>query len=314
VRAFLAAALLAVAVAPAADSGPNAGISRLSGLVWAPGSSIAVSAAKGIFAVDSGGSARLLTTRANGLVSLDWAPDGRTLLISGPKLYVARSDGTGFRTLGSGSFGRWSPDGRRIAFYRPDGLFVMNANGTGAHELARDRYATAPPTWSPSGSRIAFVACSAAFLTRPCEHQYGFDLYSVRAAGGGKRRLTRKSGYPQCPSWSRAGKLAFATSDNQVALLQPDGRVRTFRLGGCPSWAPGGRRLATLGRYGPVLLNADGSGRHALHVLARPTLFLGETAWSPDGTRIAFLTEPGSTKAKLYVVGADGRGLRLLVP
>jgi dipeptidyl aminopeptidase/acylaminoacyl peptidase len=276
VRVLFAVLALSAALAPVAVSAVGARISRPTVIAWAPGSSIAVSTTTGVFSAASGRPARLLTTRGSGFTSLDWAPNGQTLLFgSASNLDVIQGDGAKLRSLGAGVAGRWSPDGRRIAFYRPDGLFVMNANGTGAHQLARDRYATSAPTWSPDGKRIAFVACSAAFLSRPCEHQYGFDLYSVLAAGGGKRRLTPKSGYPQCPAWSKAGYLAYTTADNQLALLQADGHVRTFTLGGCPAWAPGGHRLAVFGRDGPILLNADGSGRRALHVLPKPTFSSG---------------------------------------
>ena len=37
----------------------------------------------------------------------------------------------------------------------------------------------------------------------------------------------------------------------------------------------------------------------------------GSPAWSPDGTRLTFLRARGSRRA-LYVIGADGRGKRLL--
>src|SRR5688572_15235378 len=53
----------------------------------------------------------------------------------------------------------WSPDGRRIAFQRHGGdwfgdTYVINADGSGEHELTRDVQGV---TWSPDGRQIAFA-------------------------------------------------------------------------------------------------------------------------------------------------------------
>jgi len=47
----------------------------------------------------------------------------------------------------------WSPDGSKIAFVRKDGIYVMNADGSGQRRLTD---AGGGPAWSPDGSKIAF--------------------------------------------------------------------------------------------------------------------------------------------------------------
>jgi Tol biopolymer transport system component len=55
-------------------------------------------------------------------------------------------------------------------------------------------------------------------------------------------------------------------------------------------------------------MNADGSGRrHLTHNRTRDE----NPDWSPDGIRLAYYSERVGN-AEIYVVGADGRGVRRL--
>jgi Tol biopolymer transport system component len=84
------------------------------------------------------------------------------------------------------------------------------------------------------------------------------------------------------------------------------------------SWSPDGRRIAF------TMLKGEGGGRWSLYVMdadgARvermPTpegMDTFYTAWSPDGRRIAFGAKRNrEEKADIYVIGADGTGLRRL--
>ena len=114
------------------------------------------------------------------------------------------ADGTEQRRLARyGTDPRWSPDGRTIAFVRRatfDGfnydIYVVDAEGGPARNLARSPAYENDPAWSPDGRRIAFVR--------------GHDIWLMNADGSGKRRLTSGAARDRVPSWSPDGRtIAF---------------------------------------------------------------------------------------------------------
>lgn len=98
--------------------------------------------------------------------------------------------------------------------------------------------------------------------------------------------------------------------------VDPDGSgasaVRGTRRGAEPRWSPDGRQLAfTRGAGLYVVSSGGGSPRLVARDAAAP-------AWSPDGERLAFMRlvlqgrEEVANPMELFLVGADGRGLRRL--
>lgn len=172
-----------------------------------------------VFVIDADGSHRRSVVAAGGgnFPSPDWSPDGRRIAVSygGPPghntgIAVVNVDGSGLRKLtnrhgGSGhlydSAPRWSPDGRRIAFYRefdcacesedpaihPFDVAVMNADGSRIHFLTHD-HVSENPTWSPGGSEIAYDTFS--------------QIHKMKADGTAKRRLTSGRHGGTDPAWS----------------------------------------------------------------------------------------------------------------
>jgi Tol biopolymer transport system component len=133
----------------------------------------------------SGGQPRRLTP--DGARDLtDWAPDGARLLFAARAgnnsfIWSVGRDGRGERRIGQGQEGRFSSDGRWIAFRR-GGLWVMRADGSSAREVFRDRsgHMTAF-AWAPDSTRIAVSSRG------PCD---GHGVYIVPVPRGPATRLT----------------------------------------------------------------------------------------------------------------------------
>jgi Tol biopolymer transport system component len=133
-----------------------------------------------------------------------------------------------------------------------------------------------------------------------------------------------------------AGKIVFSRADARgtysLWTIAPAARALQRVTQGCgwdwfPAWSPDGRRIAfarACSRSQPggdldlYVVGADGTGlRRLVHTRTNeewPT-------WSPDGSKIAFVSgEPqwvkpgqrGDAAAELWVVGANGRGLKRL--
>src|SRR4029450_5209951 len=126
-------------------------------LSWSPDSTrIGVSRGGDIYSVraDGTGGSRPATTRRPEPPPA-WPPDGaRIAYLDGSKIAVINADGTGATSLRSeGGSPTWSPDSKRIAFLS-EGMWVVNADGTGRRRLAWSRQPLDAPQWSPTRNAI----------------------------------------------------------------------------------------------------------------------------------------------------------------
>ena len=118
-----------------------------------------------------------------------------------------------------------------------------------------------------------------------------------------------------------SGVIAF-TRDDGIYVMRLDGSgVRALWRGGhglhltwSPklTWSPDGRRLAF--EAGSAIWTIDADGTH----LARIASHAASPAWSPDGRRVAFTRlgtqeNPNWPKHAIWVVNADGSGMRQLL-
>ena len=114
-----------------------------------------------------------------------------------------------------------------------------------------------------------------------------------------------------------------------IYVVRPEGsglrRLTTDSKSSDPAWSPDRRRIAFVsGRGGafwaPDLYVMDANGKNVRRLTRGPatrTLFVAssEPAWTPDGKRIVFVrttVRRDGSQSDLWIVGADGRGLRRL--
>ena len=147
--------------------------------------------------------------------------NGKIVYTRSSVLYTVNPDGTGEQALTSpnnrASDPSLSPDGNRIAFAYSRataagtpgwGIWVINANGTGAHQVTTDPESVAnldhEPAWSADGSKIVFVRGSPA------------DLYVMNADGPGARR-TSLPGSRRVPTTPRGRPWATRSPSRRAA-------------------------------------------------------------------------------------------------
>ena len=212
------------------------------------------------------------------------------------ELYVVNADGSGQRRLTSNTWlaiSSWSPDGRRIAFQAEKGIYVVSTDGSGVRRLTGKWSMDA--AWSPDGRRIAFWS----------PRDGNGEVYVMNADGSGQLNLTRNPRWERSPIWSPDGR--------KIAFLR---HFPAFEFG-----CGGGPRAC----YPPevYVMNADGSGQKRL---TRNRGWDSQTAWSPDGRKLAFVsyragTPPSTTGSpfgapagndEVYVMNADGSAQRNL--
>lgn len=200
-----------------------------------------------------------------------------------------------------------SPDGRRIAYVRSEGMrsqvWVMNVDGSGQRRLTSGGDGEFWPQWSPDGRRLAYMVWDAAACTPVSGSGCAVpDVWTVDADGSGQRKVLDSAFQPR---WSPDGsKLLFQRYDANpdratlgVYLARSDGTgvrqlVRAPLWGSeraPPAWSPTGRTIVYGAGMGTVrlhLLSVDGRRRRVLAVGSSP-------AWSHDGSRIAFARTGG---------------------
>jgi Tol biopolymer transport system component len=201
------------------------------------------------------------------------------------QIYTVNPDGTALAQLThepngiAAGWPSWSPSGSRILFDRLNlsnamgRIWIMNADGTGQRRLVSDvpGHSDVQPAYSPDGRRIVFTRCLPNF-----EH---CAIWIMRSDGTHRQLV-----------------VPFIAAPNETNNFDP-------------KVSPDGRRISftRFGFHGIVsqVWVARINGTHA-RPLTAPRLEAGQSAWSPDGSHIAFASNSSRPQSSIYVMRADG--------
>lgn len=268
-----------------------------------------------IFIEDAdGGNARRLVTSADDDLTPSISPDGRRVAffrifasgapdeifvvnVDGSDLHTVAADGCAETCLGDDTEGyAWSPAGTQIAFERAlldasgnvnVGLWVMNTDGSGGHQITQLNLAVDSedhrPAWSPDATHLVFQRIDRTVSSEPSA------LFSVRLDGTDPRQVTPWAMSVNDPDWS------------------PDGALIAFQS---PAEANEG------GEQNIFTSRPDGTGLTQLTAgLSSSRGYQGtfHPSWSPDGSQLVFSHNPSTgQRADLYKINRDGTGLHVV--
>jgi Tol biopolymer transport system component len=240
--------------------------------------------------------------------ALAWSPDSAGLvfergplppevagrIVGGPRLHLVDLAAGTVRSLFEneaqrGASPHWSPDGTRLAFLDPD------FGAVAVYELASGNIAYLPGQlahlgdWSPDGRALIFtqLVVSTTGEAEQEEDEPTFFSHLFRTELGA------------APPTDLSGPLEV---EDASPVWSPDG-----------AWIAFGRRQSARGQQ-LWLMRPDGGEAHAL--TDEPDVNHGGFAWSPDGRTLAlvrFSLVASDARPALWLVQADGSGLRLLV-
>jgi TolB protein len=226
-------------------------------------------------------------------------------------IYTIASDGTSTQRLTEPAQGvvddqpDWSPDGSLLTFFRcpPDSsceVFTVKADGSDETQVSPGTGACPPvatncedgvdPTFLPDGQHIVYTRATGQIKHFSGSDQIQHSDIVVRDVDGSNPRVLVRSRDFQ--------------GDLLGAIFSPDGTRFVYEQSNSPATRPA---------FGHALFvaRADGSGQRQI----TPWSLDGGDGpdWAPNGKLIIFRShQNGPSQSQIYVVRADGTGLRAL--
>ena len=261
--------------------------------------------------------------------SAAWSPDGRRLLFAdGADLYEANADASDARKLATlraqVGYVRISPDGQKIRATVNDlktgftELWELNRDGSKPHPLLpkwNDSPHECCGRWTPDGKYFLFNSFREgrnSIWALPERHSWIH----------GKAKPVQLTNGPLdfwLPVPSKDGKKIFAMGGQpRSEVLRYDGRSFVPYLDGASftdlAFSVDGQHVAYVSVPEGALWTSKIDGSNRIELSDPSVMEAALPRWSPDGNQIAFMARTQNTDWRAYLVGANGHGLRELIP
>jgi dipeptidyl aminopeptidase/acylaminoacyl peptidase len=303
----------------------------------------AATARKGllVFQLSNGGPIYVVNPDGSGLRALTtgmdpaMSSDGRQVAVtrwaeskegSPGSVWVINTDGSGERNVHDSAVQPRSP------VWSPDGKQIMVTTQQGGRLFPEKGYCGRKPPPADATNITYEVKCDAS----GCSVKFCYDL--LPRPGRILRSINLETGavqdqpvskYSYTPAWDPANSWRVIYRDEQGLAVLDANRGVTWRLTEessdyTPVFSPDGKKIAVGYRqhdhWEIHVMNADGGGRVRLTETPLEVTLAGKPAWnnvapawSPDGSKIAFLTDR-SGRWEIWTMGADGSNQRPLLP
>jgi len=284
---------------------------------------------------------------------LDDSPSQQTATpVKGPRIPITSEATMSLRFVGSLHL---SSDGKRVAFelmeYVPEQakprsrIWTVETSGAEPQPLTRGNKGDTDPRWSPDGSQLAFISTGDGEKDKP-------QLHLMSASGGEAKQVCAMPNGASDISWSPDGRrIAFLSLDgnepeSDPKVFTPD-QKRQRRLWTVRpdydtpepvtpdgitvweyAWSPDSQQIALYYARGSDetdwyrsqigVVAAGGGAVRQLTQLAPVSRQARALAWSPDGTRLAYIcgrwSDPGRGAGDIFLLSLASGESRNLMP
>ena len=289
-----------------------------------------------IYAIDGDGAGqRQLTSSKRDEWGARWSPNGTWVAFTTEipsdgdvygKLWLMHPDGSGAHQIPKQSqddisWPTWSRDSTRLTYSdtRGDcGIYSVALEGTQRRVIVNS--CNGPGDIGVVGLHLSQAPDGTLWYSEAPSSTS--DLATIAPDGSDPVTLTFSdlAAYRQ-PAWSPDGSaIAYSGGDNDIWTMSATGRNKRNLTRGRgtndqePAWSPDGGTIAFATNRGPkksveiYLMDRNGHQQRPLVTIPGNSF---EPAWSPDGKQVAFAnTPPKGHRSVMYVIGANGRGLR----